>query len=64
MFYLTTYGKGDDDMKHFDWKLIEFVDGSNPYVCKTKKEFNRMEKKWYLVEISSDHYKALFEKEN
>lgn len=28
------------------WQHIEFSDGSNPYICKTEKEFNRMKQKY------------------
>ena len=28
------------------WKCIEYQDGSNPYICKTDTEFNRIKRKY------------------
>lgn len=28
------------------WYHIQFEDGSNPYICKTEKEFERMKRKY------------------
>ncbi len=28
------------------WQHIQYADGSNPYICKTEKEFNRLRKKY------------------
>ena len=33
------------------WQHIQFADGSNPYICKTEKEFKRMQKKYQLEMI-------------
>ena len=35
--------KGDSDMK---WQHIQYTDGSNPYICKTQTEFNRIKRKY------------------
>ena len=45
-------------MKHFTWQLISFVDGSNPYVCKTEKEFKRMKSKYVLKRIDDNCWQA------
>ena len=45
-------------MNNFKWKCIQFADGSNPYICKTEKEFKKMQKKYNLVEIEDGFYKA------
>lgn len=37
---------------------IEFIDGSNPYICKTKREFARMKEKYVLEKIKDDFWKA------
>lgn len=29
-----------------EWKCIEYQDGSNPYICKTDAEFNRIKRKY------------------
>lgn len=28
------------------WQHIQYEDGSNPYICKTEKEFNRIKRKY------------------
>ena len=28
------------------WYHIQFADGSNPYICKTQTEFNRIKRKY------------------
>ena len=44
----------------FNWQHIEFIDGSNPYICKTKKEFNKIKQKYVLDKITDDFWKASF----
>ena len=46
-------------MKHFTWQLISFVDGSNPYICKTEKEFKRMKAKYILKKIDDNCWQAI-----
>lgn len=40
------------------WKHIVYEDGSNPYICTTEKEFNRIKRKYKdkLVQISETTY--------
>ena len=45
-------------MKDFEWQLISFVDGSNPYICKTEKEFKRIKSKYVLKKIGDNCWKA------
>lgn len=45
-------------MDNFVWQHIEFEDGSNPYICKTEKEFNRIKNKYGLVEIQKNFWLA------
>ena len=45
-------------MKHFTWQLISFVDGSNPYICKTEKEFKRIKAKYVLKRIDDNCWQA------
>ena len=45
-------------MKHFTWQLISFVDGSNPYICKTEKEFKRIKSKYVLKKIDDNCWQA------
>lgn len=40
------------------WKHIQFADGSNSYICKTDKEFNRMKRKYKLELIQEGFYIA------
>ena len=28
------------------WQHIQYEDGSNPYICKTEKEFKRLKRKY------------------
>lgn len=45
-------------MKNFEWQHIEFINGSNPYICKTEKEFKKMQNKYVLEKISDNCWKA------
>lgn len=45
-------------IKNYEWQHIEFIDGSNPYICKTEKEFNKMKRKYVLEEIKEGFWKA------
>ncbi len=45
-------------MKNFNWYHIQFNDGGNPYICKTEKELKRIQKKYNLVKIKDNFYKA------
>jgi hypothetical protein len=38
--------------------MITFVDGSNPYVCKTKEEFSNIKEKYVLRKMSENTYLA------
>ena len=45
-------------MKDFKWQHIEFVNGSCPYICKTQKEFKRMQSRYLLIPVSDNFWKA------
>ena len=45
-------------MKTFKWQHIEFINGSNPYICKTEKEFKRMKEKYILEKIEEGFWRA------
>lgn len=45
-------------MKEFKWQYIQFINGSNPYICKTQNEFNRMKRKYVLEKIEEGFWKA------
>ena len=45
-------------MKDFTWQHISFVNGSCPYICKTQKEFKRMQSKYLLIPIGNNFWKA------
>ena len=45
-------------MKDFKWQLISFVDGSNPYICKTEKEFKWIKSKYVLKRIDDNCWQA------
>lgn len=40
------------------WKNILFENGSNPYICKTEKEFNRIKRKYKLEQLTNMTYLA------
>lgn len=44
--------------KQENWKTILFADGSNPYICKTQKEFERIERKYKLKRIKEKFFVA------
>lgn len=42
-----------------NWIMIKFEDGSNPYICKTQAEFDRIKKKYPNIrKISDDVYRV------
>jgi hypothetical protein len=45
-------------MSNFNWYHIDFANGGNPYICKTDKEFKKIQKKYKLVKIKDNFYKA------
>lgn len=40
------------------WQHIEFINGSNPYISKTEKDFKRMSEQYLLIPISENFWKA------
>ncbi|GFI61098.1 hypothetical protein IMSAG049_00251 [Clostridiales bacterium] len=46
-------------MKHFTWQTIEYIDGSNPYICKTEREFKRIKEKYTLRKTGDNHWIAI-----
>ena len=42
-----------------EWNTIIFNDGSNPYVCKTDREFKKMSKKYKLEYAGSENFWAV-----
>lgn len=40
------------------WNHIKFENGSNPYICKTDKELERMKKKYDLVQLDGNFWLA------
>lgn len=45
-------------MGNFTWQLIGFIDGSNPYVCKTEKEFKWMKSRYVLEKVGNNCWQA------
>lgn len=45
-------------MKNFEWQHIEFINGNNPYICKTEREFKRMKNKYIFEQVSTNCWKA------
>ena len=45
-------------MKHFTWQLISFVDGSNPYISKTKEDFRWIKSRYVLKKIGDNCWQA------
>lgn len=35
--------------KEWNWQHIIFIDGSSPYICRTKKEFDRIRERYLLT---------------
>ena len=48
-------------MNYFRWQHIEFANGSNPYICMTRENFDYMKKKYRLVAIKENFWKAFEE---
>lgn len=44
--------------KQENWQTILFADGSNPYICKTQKEFERIKRKYKLKRIKEKFFVA------
>lgn len=42
----------------FNWQHIEFENGSNPYICMTEENFNKIKEKYNLVKISDNFWLA------
>lgn len=40
------------------YQHIEFIDGNNPYICKTEREFKRMNEKYLLIPEGENCWKA------
>lgn len=40
------------------WNHIQFENGSNPYICKTDKELERMKRKYDLVQLDGNFWLA------
>ena len=45
-------------MEYFEWQLIKFRNGSNPYICKTAKEFEKIACKYRLVALGKSVWLA------
>lgn len=45
-------------MKNFIWQHIEFIDGRNPYICITEKEFKKIQSRYVLEKISDNYWRA------
>ena len=45
-------------MKDFKWQLISFVDGSNPYISKTKEDFKWMKSRYVIKKIGDNCWQA------
>ena len=41
-------------MGDFKWQHIQFESGSNPYICKTESEFDRMKNKYNLEPLADN----------
>lgn len=46
-------------MENFKWQHIQFADGSNPYICKTEKDFKWILKRYMLVNVRDGFWKVL-----
>lgn len=55
-FGFTAYG--GMIMEGFKWQHIQFADGSNPYICKTEKDFKWMQKHYNLEKIEDGFWIA------
>lgn len=42
----------------FEWQHIQFIDGSNSYICKTDNEFKRIQKKYNLINLGGRFWLA------
>lgn len=42
------------EQEHFEWQLVKFPNGSNPYVCKTSEEFMWMALKYSMNKVAEN----------
>ena len=47
-------------MSNFAWQNIKFINGGNPYICKTKNEFKKMKNKYVLEKIDNNSWEATY----
>ena len=45
-------------MNNFTWQHIKFEDGSNPYICMTEDNLNRMKERYNLINIKDNFWLA------
>lgn len=45
------------------WQIIIYNDGANPYICKTRAEFNRIKKHYNLAKTGTPNFWRIAEKE-
>lgn len=47
-------------MEKFEWQHINFIDGRNPYICKTKKEFKYIKERYILEPVKDNFWEAKY----
>lgn len=45
-------------VKSFDWQLVTFEDGSNPFICMDERNFKYMKTTYELVRLGKDSWLA------
>lgn len=51
------YNRANKD-RYYSSQTLEFIDGSNSYICKTEKDFKRMCEHYVLIPIAENFWKA------
>ena len=46
-------------MKYFKWQHIVFKNSSNPYICTSEREFNKIKRKYILERIKEGFWIVL-----
>lgn len=58
LYYLMGLENELEELLKFKWQHIDFIDGSNPYICKTESELKKMQEQYVLEQTGENLWKA------
>lgn len=61
--FLEVFSKDARKDNTMKWQIIIYNDGANPYICKTRAEFNRIKKHYNLAKTGTPNFWRIAEKE-